>query len=151
MAQQASSLSHAKRTCKHRIVFAPEYRRKVIYSQYRASAGEVLRRLCPCKGAEITGGRLTPDRVRMLVGIPPKMSAPSFTGCLEGKGSLMMFEKHGNLKCKFGSRKFWREGCCVSAVGRNEAAIKKRIREQEARGMALDKLSVKEYEDPLAG
>ena len=91
-----------------------------------------------------------PDHVHMLVSIPPKMSVSSFMGYLKGKSSLMMFERHANLKYKFGNRKFWSEGYYVSTVGLNEATIAKYIREQEASDQALDKLSVKEYEDPFA-
>lgn len=90
-----------------------------------------------------------PDHVHMLVGIPPKISVSSFMGYLKGKSSLMIFEKHGNLKYKFGNRKFWSEGYYVSTVGLNEATIAKYIREQEAYDIALEKLSVKEYEVPL--
>ena len=90
-----------------------------------------------------------PDHVHMLVGIPPKMSVPSFMGYLKGKSSLMVFERHGNLKYRFGNRKFWAEGYYVSTVGLNEAMISKYIREQEAHDQALDKLSVKEYSDPF--
>lgn len=150
MAQQANSLSHTKWLCKYHIVFAPKYRRKIIYSQYRESIGEILRRLCSYKGVEIIEGRLMPDHVHMLVSIPPKMSVSSFMGYLKGKSSLMIFEKHGNLKYKFGNRKFWAEGYYVSTVGLNEATIAKYIREQEAHDQALDKLSVKEYQDPFA-
>ena len=91
-----------------------------------------------------------PGHVYMLVSIPPKMSVASFMGYLKGKSSLMMFERHGNLKYKFGNRKFWCEGYYVSTVGLNEATIAKYIREQEAHDMALDKLRVKEYDDPFA-
>jgi len=150
MAQQANSLSHTKWMCKYHIVFTPKYRRKVIYNQYRQSIGEIFRRLCSYKGVEIIEGHLMPDHVHMLVSIPPKMSVSSFMGYLKGKSSLMIFEKHGNLKYKFGNRKFWAEGYYVSTVGLNEATIAKYIREQEAHDQALDKLSVKEYEDPFA-
>ena len=112
--------------------------------------GEILRRLCNYKGVEIIEGHLMPDHVHMLVSIPPKMSVSNFMGYLKGKSSLMIFEKHANLKYKFGNRKFWAEGTCVSTVGLNEATIAKYIREQEAHDQALDKLSVKEYEDPFA-
>ena len=149
MAQKAYSLSHAKRLCKYRIVFTPKYRRKVIYNQIRSDVGEILRRLCEYKGVEIVDARLMPDHVRMLVAIPPKCSVSSVMGYLKGKSSLMIFDKHANLKYKFGNRKFWAEGYCVSTVGLNEAAIAKCIREREASGIALDKLSVKEYSDPF--
>ena len=90
-----------------------------------------------------------PDHVHMLAGIPPKPAPACFMGYLKGKSALMMFDKHANLKYKFGNRHFWSEGCCVSTVGLNEATIRKYIQEQEAHDIALDKLSVKEYEDPF--
>ena len=149
MAQKAYSLSHTKWLCKYRIVFAPKYRRKAIYSQIRSDVGEILRRLCECKGVEIIEGHLMPDHVHMLVAIPPKYSVSSVMGYLKGKSSLMIFDKHANLKYKFGNRKFWAEGYYVSTVGLNEATIAKCIREQEASDIALDKLSVKEHSDPF--
>lgn len=90
-----------------------------------------------------------PDHVHMLASIPPKISVSSFMGYLKGKSALMMFDKHANLKYKFGNRHFWSEGYYVSTVGLNEATIAKYIREQEAHDIALDKLSVKESEDPF--
>ena len=149
MANQANSLSHTKWMCKYHIVFTPKYRRKVIYNQYRESLGEIFRNLCRYKGVEIIEGHLMPDHVHMLVSIPPKISVSSFMGYLKGKSALMMFDKHANLKYKFGNRHFWSEGYYVSTVGLNEATIAKYIREQEAHDIALDKLSVKEYEDPF--
>ena len=150
MAQKAYSLSHAKWMCKYRIVFTPKYRRKIIYNQIRRDIGEILRRLCEYKGVEIIEGHLMPDHVHILVSIPPKISVSSFMGYLKGKSALMVFDKHANLKYKFGNRRFWAEGCYVSTVGLNEATIAKYIREQEAADIALDRLSVKEYEDPFA-
>ena len=149
MANKAYSLSHTKRMCKYHIVFTPKYRRKAIYGQIRSDIGEILRRLCEYKGVEIIEGHLMPDHVHMLLAIPPKRSVSSVMGYLKGKSSLMIFDKHANLKYKFGNRRFWAEGCCVSTVGLNEATIAKYIREQEAADIALDKLSVKEYSDPF--
>ena len=150
MANQANSLSHTKWMCKYHVVFTPKYRRKAIYNQYRDSlGGEILRQLCSYKGVEIIEGHLMPDHVHMLVSIPPKLSVSSFMGYLKGKSALMMFDKHANLKYKFGNRHFWSEGYYVSIVGLNEATIRKYIQEQEAHDIALDKLSVKEYEDPF--
>ena len=150
MAQKAYSLSHTKWMCKYRIVFTPKYRRKIIYNQIRRDIGEILRRLCEYKGAEIIEGHLMPDHVHIPVSIPPKISVSSFMGYLKGKSALMVFDKHANLKYKFGNRRFWAEGYYVSTVGLNEATIAKYIREQEAADIALDRLSVKEYEDPFA-
>ena len=141
MAEKANSLSHTKWMCKYHIVFTPKYRRKVIYNQYRKSLGEIFRRLCSYKGVEIIEGHLMPDHVHMLVSIS------NFMGYLKGKSSLMVFDKHANLKYKFGNRHFWAEGYYVSTVGLNEATIRKYIQEQEKHDIAIDKLSVKEYED----
>ena len=103
------------------------------------------------KGVEIIEGHLLPDHIHMLVSIPPKISVSSFMGYLKGKSALMIFDKHANLKYKFGNRHFWAEGYYVSTVGLNEATIKKYIQEQEKHDIAMDKLSVKEYEDPFKG
>ena len=129
MAQKAHSLSHTKWHCKYHIVFTPKYRRKVIYNQYRSSLGEIFHRLCSYKGVEIIEGHLMPDHVHMLVSIPPRISVSSFMGYLKGKSALMMFDKHANLKYKFGNRHFWAEGYYVSTVGLNEATIKKYIQD----------------------
>lgn len=150
MAQKAYSLSHTKWMCKYHIVFTPKYRRKIIYNQIRRDIGEILRRLCEYKGVEIIEGHLMPDHVHIPVGIPPKISVSSFMGYLKGKSALMVLDKHANLKYRFGNRRFWAEGYYVSTVGLNEATIAKYIREQEAADIALDRLSVKEYEDPFA-
>ncbi len=103
-ATKTQSLVHTKWLCKYHIVFTPKYRRKVICNQYRNSLHEILRRLCECKGVKIIAGELMADHVHMLVLIPPKISVSSFVGYLKGKSALMMFDKHVNLKYKFGNR-----------------------------------------------
>ena len=151
MANQTNSLSHTKWVCKYRIVFVPKYRRKIIYNQYRTDLQEIIRTLCKYKGVEILEGHMMPDHVHLLISIPPKMSVSSFMGYLKGKSALMMFDKHANLKYKFGNRHFRAEGYYVSTVGLNESTIRKYIEDQEKDDIALDKLSVKEYEDPFKG
>ena len=151
MATKTQSLAHTKWLCKYHIVFIPKYRRKVIYNQYRNSLREILRRLCEYKGFKIIEGELMAVHVHMPVLIPPKISVSSFMGYLKGKSALMMFDKHANLKYKFGNRYFWSEGYYVSTVGLNEATVKKYICEQELHDQMKDKLSVKEYEDPFKG
>ena len=149
MAHKANSLAHTKWLCKYHIVFTPKYRRKVIYNNYREDLREILKMLCDWKGVEILEGHLMPDHIHMLVSIPPKISVSSFMGYLKGKSSLLMFDRHANLKYKYGNRKFWAEGYYVSTVGLNEATIRKYIREQENADIAQDKLSLKEYENPF--
>ena len=128
-----------------------EEERQMIYNQYKESIRDILKTLCGYKGVEILEGHLMPDHIHMLVSIPPKISVSSFMGYLKGKSALMIFDKHANLKYKFGNRHFWAEGYYVSTVGLNEATIKKYIQEQEKHDIAMDKLSVKEYEDPFKG
>ncbi|WP_455044714.1 IS200/IS605 family transposase [Lancefieldella rimae] len=149
MTHKATSLAHTKWLCKYHIVFTPKYRRKVIYDKYREDLREILKMLCDRKGVEILEGHLMPDHIHMLVSIPPKISVSSFMGYLKGKSSLLMFDRHANLKYKYGNRKFWAEGYYVSTVGLNEVTIRKYIREQENADIAQDKLSLKEYENPF--
>ena len=151
MANIRDSLSHTKWLCKYHIVFTPKYRRKAIYGQYKESIGQILRQLCNYKGVEIVEGHLMPDHIHMLVSIPPKYSVSQFMVYLKGKSSLMIFDKHANLKYKFGNRLFRAEGYYVSTVGLNVATIAKYIREQEAHDIAMDKVTEKEYEDPFKG
>ena len=148
MAKKANSLAHTKWMLKYRIVLTPKYRRKVIYNQRRKDIGEILRTLCRYKGVEIIEGHLMSDHVLMLVMIPPKLSVSSFMGYLKGKLVLMIFDRHANLKYKYGNRHFWAEGYYVSTVGLNDQTVAKYIREQEQHDIAMDKLSVKEYKDP---
>ena len=150
MAQKANGLARTKWMCKCRIVSCPKHGRKAICSQCREDLGTIPRQPCQWKGVGMVEGHLAPDHVHMLVSIPPKISVSSFMGYLKGKSALLMFDKHANLKYKFGNRKFWAEGYYVSTVGMNEATIAKYIREQEAADIALGKLSVKEYEDPFS-
>ena len=108
MGTRVQSLAHTKWLCKYHIVFSPKYRRKIIFANIRESIGEILKHLCKYKGVEIIEGHLMQDH--MLVSIPPKISVSSFMGYLKGKSSLMIFDRHTNLKYKFGNRKFWAEG-----------------------------------------
>ena len=150
MANSTNSLSHTKWLCKYHIVIVPKYRRKIIYNQTLKDLQEIIKTLCKYKGVEIIEGYMMPDHVHLLLSIPPKISIASFMGYLKGKSALMMFDKHANLKYKFGNRHFWAEGYYVSTVGLNESTIKKYIQDQEKADIALDKLSVREYADPFS-
>lgn len=151
MGTKVHSLAHTKLLFKYHIVFTPKYRRKIIFAQLRESIKEILQFLCKYKGVEILEGHLMPDHVHMLVSIPPKISVANFMGYLKGKSSLMIFDKHANLKYKFGNRKFWAEGYYVSTVGLNEATIRKYIQDQERHDIIRDKLTSREYQDPFKG
>lgn len=150
MAKSNYSLSHTKWMCKYHIVFTPKYRRKVIYNNVRADLIIIMKQLCKYKQVDILEGHMMPDHVHLLVTIPPKLSISSFMGYLKGKSSLMIFDQYANLKYKYGNRKFWVEGYYVITVGLNEKTVSKYIREQEKHDIAIDKLSVKEYEDPFS-
>ena len=145
------SLAHSKWNCKYHIVFIPKYRRKEIYGKLRADIRDIIKELCRYKGVTILEGHMMMDHVNLLVMIPPKISVSQFMGFLKGKSSLRIFEKHANLRYKYGNRHFWAEGYYVSTVGLNEATVKKYIQDQEKHDMMVDKLSVKEYEDPFKG
>ena len=149
MATKLNSLAHTKWLCKYHIVFTPKYRRKVIYNQLREDLRDIIKTLCRYKGVEIIEGHLMPDHIHLLVSIPPKISIAAFMGYLKGKSALMMFDRHTNLKYKYGNQHFWSEGYYVSTVGLNEATIKKYIQDQEKFDIAQDKLTTKEYEDPF--
>ena len=127
MANKNYSLAHTKWMCKYHVIFIPKYRRKAIYGQYRDDLREIIKTLCKYKGVEIIEGHLMVDHVHLLLAIPPRISVSSFMGYLKGKSALMMFERHANLKYKFGNRHFWTEGYYVSTVGLNEETIKKYI------------------------
>ena len=151
MAKKENALAHTKWMCKYHIVFTPKYRRKIIFNQYRRDLGEILRQLCNYKGVEILEGHLMPDHVHMLVSIPPKLSVAQFMGYLKGKSSLMIFDRHANLKYKYGSRNFWCRGYYVDTVGRNKRVIEEYIRNQLEEDFAQDQMSIKEYIDPFTG
>lgn len=145
------SLSHTKWMCKYHIVFTPKYRRKEIYGKVKESIRNIIKDLCKWKGVEIIEGHLMPDHIHMLVSIPTNISISNFMGYLKGKNEMMIFDRHSNLKYKFGNRHFWSTGYYVSTVGLNEATIAKYIREQEKQDQMIDKISVKEYDDPFRG
>lgn len=147
----AKSLAHTRYMCKYHIVFIPKYRRKIIYNKLRKDIQGYIKDLCKWKGVEIIEGHMMPEHVHLLVSIPPRISVSSFMGYLKGKSSLMIFDKHSNLKYKFGNRNFWATGYYVSTVGLNEATIAKYIREQENEDMIEDKLSKKEFVNPFKG
>ena len=146
-----NSISHTRWNCTYHIIFIPKYRRKAIYGKIRGDIGQILRQLCEYKNVEIVEANACSDHIHMLLKIPPKLSVSSFMGYLKGKSSLMIFDKHANLKYKYGSRHFWAKGYYVSTVGLNKATIRKYIREQETEDKINDKNNIKEYEDPFKG
>ena len=145
------SLSHTRWNCKYHIVFIPKYRRKEIYGKIRTDIGQIIRQLCAYKDVEIIEAHAMPDHIHMLVRIPPKIAVSNFMGYLKGKSSLMIFERHANLKYKYGNRNFWAKGFYVSTVGLDTKKVQEYIRDQEKEDMIQDNLSSKEYKDPFKG
>ena len=146
-----NSLSHSKWRCKYHIVFAPKYRRQAIYGKIKQDIGKILRQLSENKGVEILEAELCKDHVHMLVSIPPNLSVAQFVGYLKGKSSLMIFDRHANLKYKYGNRHFWCRGYYVDTVGKNTEKIAEYIRNQLQEDIMSDQLSIKEYIDPFTG
>lgn len=151
MKLDTDSLAHTKWECKYHIVFAPKYRRQIIYGNVKEDIGKMLRKLCEYKGVEIIEAEACKNHIHMLVSIPPKYSVSQIMGYLKGKSSLMIFEKYANMKYKYGNRHFWCRGYYVSTVGRNKRTIEEYIRNQLQEDHTDDQLSIKEFIDPFTG
>ena len=148
---EIKSRAHSRYRCQYHIVFAPKYRRQAIYGEIKKDIGEILRKLCEQKGVEIIEAEACVDHIHMLVSIPPHISIAQFMGYLKGKSPLMIFDRHANLKYKYGSRHFWCRGYYVDIVGRNKKVISEYIRNQLEEDNASDQISFKEYVDPFTG
>ena len=148
---EIKSTAHSKYRCQYHLVFAPKYRRKEVYGKIRQDIGEILRKLCNQKGVEIIEAEACPDHIHMLVSIPPYMSIAQFVGTLKSKSTLMIFDRHANLKYKYGSRNFWCRGYYVDTVGKNAKIIKEYIRNQLEEDYMSDQISLKEFTDPFTG
>lgn len=151
MKLDTSSLAHTTWNCKYHIVFAPKYRRQVIYGKIKVDIGNMLRKLCEYKGIEIIEAEACPDHIHMLISVPPKYSVAQIVGYLKGKSSLMIFEKYANMKYKYGNRHFWCRGYYVDTVGKNKNAIAEYIRKQLQEDIGYEQLTMKEYIDPFTG
>ena len=116
-----NSLDHTTWRCQYHVVFAPKYRRMVIYNEIKADIGKILRQLCQQKGIEIIAAEACPDHIHMLLSIPPKYSVSQIMGYLKGKSRLMIFDRHANLKYKYGNRHFWARGYYVDTVGKSDS------------------------------
>ena len=150
----AESLAYSKWVCKYHIVFTPKYKRKMIYDELREDIEdikEIIKDLCKWKGIKIIEGHMKSDHEHLLLSISPKYSISSVMGYLKGKSVMMIFERHANLRYKYGRRNFWSTGYYVSTVGINELTVAKYIREQEKQDQIMDKISLKEYENPFKG
>ena len=151
MKNEIKHTAHSSYRCEYHIVFGPKYRRKEIYGKLRKDIGEILRKLCEEKGVEIIEAKACPEHIHMLVSIPPHLSVAQFMGFLKSKSALMIFDRHANLKYKYGRRNFWSRGYFVDTVGRNERVIQEYIKNQLERDYVQDQVSLKEYIDPFTG
>ena len=123
----------------------------VIYREIKADIGKILRQLCQQKGVEIIEAEACPDHIHMLLSIPPKYSVSQIMGFLKGKSSLMIFDRHANLKYKYGNRHFWARGYYVDTVGRNKKQVQEYIKNQLQEDQIADQMNIKEYVDPFTG
>ena len=146
-----NSLDHTTWRCQYHVVFAPKYRRLEIYGAIKADIGKILRQLCQQKGVEIIEAEACPDHIHMLICIPPKYSVSQIMGFLKGKSSLMIFDRHANLKYKYGNRHFWARGYYVDTVGRNKKQVQEYIRTQLQEDQIADQIGLKEFVDPFTG
>ena len=146
-----NSLDHTTWRCQYHVVFAPKYRRLEIYGAIKADIGKILRQLCQQKGVEIIEAEACLDHIHMLISIPPKYSVSQIMGFLKGKSSLMIFDRHANLKYKYGNRHFWARGYYVDTVGRNKKQVQEYIRTQLQEDQIADQIGLKEFADPFTG
>ena len=146
-----NSLAHTSWNCKYHIVFALKYRRQVIYGKLKQDIGKTLRDLCDRKGINIIEAECCPDHIHMLLEIPPKYSVSQITGYLKGKSSLIIFDRHANLKYKYGNRHFWCRGYYVDTSGKNAKKIQEYIKNQLEEDYMADQISMKEFIDPFTG
>lgn len=151
MKNEIKHTAHSTYRCEYHIVFAPKYRRKDIYGQLKKDIGEIIRKLCDEKKVEILEAEACPDHIHMLVSVPPYISIAQFMGFLKGKSTLMIFDRHANLKYKYGSRHFWCRGYYVDTVGRNERVISEYIQKRLQEDYYGDQVSMSEYIDPFTG
>ena len=136
------SLSHTKWKCQYHIVFIPKYRKKILYGRVRNDVREIISTLCKYKDVDNIVGAVCVDHIHLSVAIPPKISIANFMGYLKGKSSLMIFDRHANLKYKYGSRHFWARGYYVDTVGRNKKVIEEYIKNQLQEDIAADQITL---------
>ena len=145
------TLAHTKWNYKYHIVFAPKFRRQIIYGRLKTEIGKILRTLCERKEIDILEANLCADHIHMLIAIPPKYSVSQIMGYLKGKSSLMIFDRFAHMKYKYGNRHFWCRGYYVDTVGRNQKKIAEYIKNQLKEYYQADQLSLFEPVDPFTG
>lgn len=150
--KDSNSLTHTSYRCKYHIVLVPKYRRVVIYNKSRKDIIEIIKILVNRKpDLRIIEGEACTDHIHLLLEIPPKYSVSEIMGYLKSKSTLMIFDRHANMKYKFGNRHFWAKGYFVDTVGKNEKVIREYIQNQLQEDKIYDQISMKEFVDPFTG
>ncbi len=150
--KDTNSLAHTSYRCKYHIVLVPKYRRMIIYNRLRRDIVEIIKILLNRKpDVRIIEGEACPDHIHMLVEIPPKYAVADIMGYLKSRSTLMIFDRHANLKYKYGSRHFWAKGYFCDTVGKNEKVIREYIQTQLQEDKLYDQMSMKEFIDPFTG
>ena len=148
--KDTNSLSHTSYRCKYHIVIVPKYRRVITYNKLRADIIQIIKMLVKRKpDLKIIEGEACPDHIHLLLEIPPKYSVSEIKGYLKSKSTLMIFDRHANLKYKFSNRHFRAKGYFVDTVGKNEKVIREYIQNQLEEDKLYDQISLKEYIDPF--
>ena len=150
--KDTNSLAHTSYRCKYHIVMVPKYRRMIIYNRLRKDIVEIIKILLNRKpDVRIIEGEACPDHIHMLLEIPPKYAVADIMGYLKSRSTLMIFDRHANLKYKYGSRHFWAKGYFCDTVGKNEKVIREYIQTQLQEDKLYDQMSMKEFIDPFTG
>ena len=150
--KDTNSLAHTSYRCKYHIVLVPKYRRMIIYNRLRKDIVEIIKILLNRKpDVRIVEGEACPDHIHMLLEIPPKYAVADIMGYLKSRSTLMIFDRHANLKYKYGSRHFWAKGYFCDTVGKNEKVIREYIQTQLQEDKLYDQMSMKEFIDPFTG
>lgn len=151
MKNEVKHTAHSGHRCEYHIVFAPKYRRKVIYKHIRKGIGEIFRKPCNEMKVEIIEAEACVDHIHVLVSIPPYISVQQFVGTLKSESALMIFNRHANLKYRYGSRNYWARGYFVDTVVKNEKMIANNIKKELEEDFAKDQISLKKFADPFTG
>ena len=150
--KDTNSLAHTSYRCKYHIVLVPKYRRMIIYNRLRKDIVEIIKILLNRKpDVRIIEGEACPDHIHILLEIPPKYAVADIMGYLKSRSTLMIFDRHANLKYKYGSRHFWAKGYFCDTVGKNEKVIREYIQTQLQEDKLYDQMSMKEFIDPFTG
>jgi len=136
------TLKHTTWECKYHVVFIPKCRRKSLYGQLRRELGVVFRDLAEQKECKVEEGHLMPDHVHMLLSVPPKYSVAGVMGFIKGKSAIHLARVYAGRRRNFVGQHFWARGYWVSTVGKNEAAVRRYIQEQEKEDRRLEQLEM---------